>query len=110
MIKDVREALKQRYGDLKAQKSPIINYLGMTLDASVKGEVSVTMKGYVDDPLAAWEPEGTVTSPADVGLFVIGDSEKCEESVRKQYHTRVAKLLYLAKRTRPDCLTTVLIV
>ena len=38
---------------------------------------------------------------------MLGDSEKCEASVRKQYHTRVAKLLYLAKRTRPDCLTTV---
>ena len=61
----------------------------------------------MDDLLAAWEPEGTATSPSDVGLFVIGKSEKCEESVRKEYHTRVAKLLYLAKRTRPDCLTTV---
>ena len=107
MIDDVREALKQRYGDIKEQKGPIINYLGMTLDASVRGEVSVTMKGYVDDLLAAWQPQGTISSPADVGLFVVGDSEKCEESVRKEYHTRVAKLLYLAKRARPDCLTTV---
>jgi hypothetical protein len=31
-----------------------------------------------------------------------------QESVRREYYTRVAKLLYLAKRTRPDCLTTVL--
>lgn len=114
MIDDVRKALKQRYGDIKEQKGPLINYLGMTLDASVNGEVSVTMKDYVDDLLAAYVDnplsgtghKGTATSPADVELFVIGDSMKCEESVRKQYHTRVAKLLYLAKRTRPDCLTT----
>ena len=106
MIDDVRDALKQRYGDIKEQKGPVINYLGMTLDASVRGELSVTMKGYDDDLLAAREPAGTITSPADVGLFKIGPTEKCEESVRKEYHTRVAKLLYLAKRTRSDCLTT----
>ena len=58
----------------------------MTLDASVRGEVSVTMKGYVDDLLAAWEPAGTITSPADVGLFKIGPTEKCEESMRKESH------------------------
>ena len=115
MIDDVREALKQRYGDIKESKGPVIIFFGMTLNVSVNGEVSVTMKGYVDDllaayvdnPLTAWEHKGTVTSPADVGLFVLGDSEKREESVRKESHTRVAKLLYLAKRTRPDCLTTV---
>ena len=115
MIDDVREALKQRYGDIKEQKGPVINYLGITLNASMNREVSVTMKGYVDDllaayvdnPLTACEHKGTVTCPADVELFVLGDSEKCQESVRKQFHTRVAKLLYLAKRTRPDCLTTV---
>jgi hypothetical protein len=43
-----------------------------------------------------------------LGLFAVEDSaESLGISAREDFHSRVAKLLYLAKRTRPDILLAI---
>jgi len=50
---------------------------------------------------------GEANTPAANNLYEIRDVELAEEEIREWYHCQVAKLLYLAKRTKPECLTAV---
>ena len=88
--------------------SPTLKYLGMTVDMSMKGEARITMKGYVEDVLLSARGRGTATTPATEGLFdVREEADSVSEEVRIWFHCILAKLLYLAKRVRPECLTAV---
>jgi len=50
------------------------------------------------------EPKQT---PATSSLFNIHDAPRASAPERKWFHSYVAKLLHLAKRVRPECLTAV---
>ena len=82
--------------------------LGAVLDFSTSGRVRISMKGYVEDKLDEYEVEGCASTPATDRLFEISEgSPTLNKAQREEYHSRVAKLLYLAKRVRPDILTAV---
>ena len=108
MIEGLCSGLKDRYGDITRNDGPILNYLGMVFDLSVRGEVKMTMKGYTDDTILYAAVLGTAHSPATDGLFNTRDEkELVPESVRVWFHSVVAKLSYLVKRAKPECLTAV---
>jgi hypothetical protein len=66
------------------------------------------MKGFVDDMLRSSGVTGGARTPATEGLFEVrATATACTEQRRKDFHSIVAKMLYLAKRTRPECLTAV---
>ena len=84
------------------------SYLGMVFDFTLDGSVSVKMDGYVDDIIKEYEVTGTAASPASTDLFDIdASSERLDTSMAEEFHSRVAKLLYMAKRARPDLLTAI---
>ena len=108
MIDGLAEGLRQRYGEISKTKGSVLNYLGMVLDLSQAGETRVSMKGFVEDMLLCSGVTGGARTPATDGLFELRtDATLSTEEKRKEFHSLVAKLLYLAKKTRPDCLTTV---
>ena len=85
-----------------------MSYLGMTMDFSVPGKAKCTMEGYVQDPLRMCEVQGSATSPAAENLFDVSESSPPLASAqRERFHSLVAKLLYLAKRVRPDLIVSV---
>ena len=48
------------------------------------------------------------TTPATDMLFTVrDDTELCTEVERVRFHSTTAKLLYICKRVRPECLTAV---
>jgi hypothetical protein len=51
--------------------------------------------------------QGTNKTPATATLFEHPDSPLLPEKERERFHSLTAKLLYMAKRARPDILTTV---
>ena len=51
--------------------------------------------------------DGTKTYPATKDLFKIGESELLDIIKKEFFHSTVARLLYLAKRTRPDLLLSI---
>ena len=109
-IDDFLKELEGRYQSLSIKRGRILNYLGMTFDYTVQGKVKVTMKGYTDDLLMELEEiiEGVSATPAASDLFKINEaSERLDKGGKEFYHTFTAKLLYLAKRVRPDILTVV---
>jgi hypothetical protein len=62
----------------------------------------------VDDKLKSSGVTGGARTPATEGLFEVrANATTCTEQRRKDFHSTVAKMLYLAKRTRPECLTAV---
>ena len=106
---------------MKVHKGRVHEYLGMTLDYSLKHQVKISMEEYVKALIAAWdkaEPkvdedgfelvkykrgQKKKTSVAPENLFKIGmDSEKLNTLQSTAFHHIVAKALYLVKIARPD--------
>ncbi len=86
------------------------NYLGMTFNIDrVKKQVEVTMEKYVEDVIdMSSHLSGCAKTPATSNLFDVDDSSPVASDLESQkFHSVVAKVLYLAKRARPDLLTTI---
>ena len=67
---------------------------------------AVAMRRYETELLEYCEvTEGPVVCPKLSDMFVTVDSTQLDSMQAKHFHTVVAKLLYLAKRVRPDILT-----
>jgi histone deacetylase 1/2 len=109
VIDEVIDVLRSKYerpdAKIPVTTGKIHNYLGMCFDFSVDGQVIINMDTYVEDLLKFTNTTGESATPATARLFVIGDGAKLSEEEAEYFHSVVAKLLYLAKRTRPDLLT-----
>ena len=80
----------------------------MVFDFERAGRVAIKMDGYVDDIINEYCVTGSAVSPAQADLFtILPDSPTLESGKAEEFHSRVAKLLYMAKRTRPDMLTVI---
>ena len=114
VVEDIIKALDSKYGNespITVHRGPIQEYLGMTINHTVKGKVSFSMPQYVEDLLSEC-PEsimkGTSTTPAANHLFQTNENaDKLGVTDAVLYHHLVAKLLYLGKQTRPDLLTAI---
>jgi hypothetical protein len=103
------EALKERYTEgVTVHNGPTVSYLGMTFDWSNNGEVRISQEGYINDLLGSCGIVGEAKTPASNELYEIDEkSNRLEKEEADWFHRQVAKLLYLAKRTKPECLTAV---
>ena len=108
LIQGFVKALERKYKTITVHEGRVHSYLGMQFDFSTAGEVAVTMDGYINDIIAEYDVKGSVASPATNSLFeVASDSPLLDSEGKDRFHSRVAKLLYLAKRVRPDLLTAI---
>ena len=108
MIEELAAGLTKRYGEITRKNGPVLNYLGMVLDLTAPGEVKVTMTGFMDEMLKECGISGSARTLATEGLFDVRPNiDTATEQERMIFHRCVAKMLYLAKRARPDCLTAV---
>jgi hypothetical protein len=109
------EYLRSKYEDkeiglLKATRGSVHEYLGMTLDYSIKGEVRIGMSEYVKKMIEHFgedlsEPAKT---PAAQHLFQVReDAQPLNEKQAQKFHNTVAKGLFLCKRARLDLQTTI---
>jgi hypothetical protein len=106
-LDEIESLLKDNFKEIKSHNGLAHSYLGMTWDFSVPSQVKLTMAGYIDDILSESKIIGKVNTPATDNLFVVRDATNLDVNAKGTYHTLVAKLLYLAKRTRPDLLLAV---
>mmetsp|Transcript_16444 Transcript_16444/g.46750 ORF Transcript_16444/g.46750 Transcript_16444/m.46750 type:complete len:280 (+) Transcript_16444:460-1299(+) len=82
----------------------------MTLDFSSPGKVSINMRDYVDNILeeVPSDMDGVATTPAADHLFKVNPEPVLLEKKQAEFfHSLTAKLLFLAKRGRPDIQTAV---
>jgi hypothetical protein len=101
--------LNALYPDLTVHRGRDLDYLGMHFCFEGGGKVRVTMPAYIDAVLDfASEFTGVAASPAQNDLFdVVSSSPALDEADKVRFHSLAAKLLYLAKRVRPDILLAV---
>ena len=114
VVEDLLEKLSNRFGrekPLSVTRGAIHDYLGLTIDYSVKGKVKFYMFDYIEQILNEIDPtlmKGTSATPAATNLFKVSEGAiKLSSEVGDQFHRSVAQLLFLSKRARPDFQTTV---
>ena len=107
-IEEFLAYLQETYKTITVNRGPVQNYLGMTFSFRESGVVEIAMEGYVNDVIKSYNVQKKSASPADENLFDMNEKSKpLSKSDKKTFHSRVAKLLYLAKRARPDILLAV---
>ena len=98
--------LENVYKDINVQSGNTIFYLGLQLDFDkMKRSVQISQPGYVEDLQKKFTVERTAATPAMVNLF---DTTKVGTPIDStSLASKLMKLSFLAKRTRPDLLLAV---
>ena len=99
--------LKSNYKETRIVRGKVLDYVGMSFDFSVPGKVKVTMNNCVNDILGECGDLRVAATPASSFLFDVRDTVKASTEEQQWFHRNTAKVLYLAKRVRPECLTAV---
>ena len=114
VVSEFIDWLNTKYGDPKIGKMKAVrgkqhDYLAMNLDYSIPGQVKVDMTKYVKSMIDEFPEKFTrlVLTPATDKLFHVNDSPALDKERAEQFHTFVAKALFVAKRSRPDIQPTV---
>jgi len=108
VIDELELHLKSTYPLISVRRGKVVGYIGMTFDFRETGQVRVTMENCVNEILGDCGVKVVKKTPATEHLFhVREESPRVNENMSKWFHTYVAKMLYLAKRVRPECLTAV---
>ena len=91
------------------QRGRRIEYVGMILNFSTERSVTITMDGFIGDFLIDLDDiSGVAETPAANTLFRVRDTAvRLDQPQRERFHSIMAKILYLAKRARPDLLVAV---
>lgn len=107
-VDSVNEYLKSKYPETSVKRGKVIDYIGMTFDFSKKGEVKVTMENCVNDIVNGSGVETSRATPAAECLFEVRDGVELASTTEAEwFHSHVAKLLYVSKRVKPECLVSV---
>jgi hypothetical protein len=107
LLNDTIKFLERQFKGLTATVGKVHSYLGMTFNFETPGEVKITTERYINEIMTENNVHGSSTVPASNDLFDIVESPELDEKRKATFHSVVAKLLYLAKRTRPDILTAI---
>jgi hypothetical protein len=106
-IDAILAVFKDKFKEITIHDGLVHSYLGMTFDFSKDFSVKVTMRGYIRDLLDEVNVTSIVKTPALDNLFQTRDTELLSSDDAKFFHSTTAKLLYVAKRVRPDILLAV---
>jgi hypothetical protein len=99
--------MRKVYREIKVNKGITTDYVGMTFNYIIPGQVSITMENAERSILSECGVWPLRATPAAATLFDTRDAPKATAEEAKFFRTFVAKLLYLSKRVRPECLAAV---
>lgn len=95
------------YAKTTSHRGKVVDYIGMTFDFRETGRARVTMCNCENDIISGSGVTGRKPTPATATLFDVKDCVPVTDGEAKWFHSHVAKLLYLCKRVRPECLVAV---
>jgi hypothetical protein len=113
VVDQVISMLNAEFGNeapMNISRGKVHDYLGMTLDFSKPGEVTVDMMDYVKTIIAGMPGDmaGIARTPVPAHLFVVNDNPvPLNKSMAEVFHRMVMQLLYLCQRGRPDIRTAI---
>jgi hypothetical protein len=98
-------AIEGKYGKMVVTHGNKHKYVGMDIEFTNDGEAKILTTNYIKETIEAFPEDCTkpVKTPASQYLFDV--DEKCvkiNEKDRKNLHSIVANLLFVAKRARTD--------
>jgi histone deacetylase 1/2 len=101
------DALKTAFGEVSFAQSNTIHYLGMQLHFHKKS-VAISMPKHIQDLLHDTRITSSYSVPYTQDLFSTDPNCKELDHIGKEaFHSIIARLLYIAKRARPDILLPV---
>ena len=108
MLTDTINGIKSMFKETTETYGKVHNYLGMTMDFSRSGLVTIAMKNYLEEKLKEFKVTGKSKLPCANNLFHKNENSTLLTNQDKElFHSKVASILFIAKRTRPDVLLTV---
>jgi hypothetical protein len=113
VVDRVIDMLDREFGKetpMNKSRGKVHDYLGMILDFSKPGELTIDMVDYIKTIIAGMpkDMEGTAKIPAGSYLFKVSDNPVLlDKDTAETYHRMVMQLLYLCQRGRPDVRTAI---
>ena len=106
VLAEIDEIGKHFAGYTVSNKSDF-KHLGIYVSRRDNDDVCLSMENYTKEIITENNVLKTVVNPNYKDYFELDESELLDKTMQKKYHTIVAKLLFMAKRTRPDILMNV---
>ena len=100
------ESIGSGFSGYSSQTTNHISYLGMEIINCEDG-ININMNNYVHKTLEEFGEPKMFNSPSSPNPHMIDGHQPLQLQSREKFHSTVARLLYLAKRVRPDILFTV---
>jgi hypothetical protein len=99
----VKAGLEKAYPHMKFNQSDSFTYLGMDFarTGDRKGVTTVTQKSYIKEMISEYKITKIKRYPSNLTLFKSAEAEPVDVT---EFLSLLMKLMYLAKRTRPDIL------
>jgi hypothetical protein len=110
VVTTVMKEIEKHFGELVISRGKSHDFLGMNVTIRKDKKVSIDQHQQVEEVLKDFGPTGTryVSSPCASHLWKTRDDAKMlSEQQAEKFHSTVAKLLYITKRSRPDIETAV---
>jgi hypothetical protein len=103
---DLKGHLVGMFGTVQYEANDDLSYLGVQVKVE-KGTATIDMSSYVTNLVKDMDIKIESSPGTKVSFNVDSKSPKLRETEKKWFHSVTAKLLYLAKRARPEILTMV---
>jgi hypothetical protein len=106
LINDFAKAMEYRFTAITFNNGNSLLFLSIKITTS-EGGIELDMANYTKRTLEEFGIEGVSKTPASENLLVDDESEALQEEDKIKFHSFVAKLLFLVKRTRMDGLLVI---
>ena len=103
-LDEAKRMLMSAFDKVTFHEGLVHNYLKMKFDFTNAQYVSINQYGFIHSLTEYYNVTETELVPAEKDLRKIPDSPMLNESAKDGFHSLAYKMLYLAKRTRPDIL------
>ncbi len=110
VVTKMLNTIKQHFGDLKISRGKVHDFLGMKIEFLGNQRVSIDMSDQVQEAIEMFSEEihSFATTPAGRNLFNVNEEvELLNTKDTERFHSVTAKLLFIAKRSRPNIETAV---
>jgi hypothetical protein len=104
-LEELIDQLITEYKEVTVNRDKVQEYIGMVLDFSEANKCKVQISIYIQKLLEDYDVTTFASSPAESNLFAVReDSPLINDERRSKFHSGVMRLMFLAKRARPDIL------
>jgi hypothetical protein len=107
LIDETIQGLEKKYINITSHEGDTHEFLGMRFKFH-NNIVSISMEKIIQEIISESDTSGIANSPATDDLFEVDSkSEILTEYERERFHSIAAKVLYIAKRTKPELMLAV---